>query len=226
MTLRPVAVDPVKTILATWRWPVSNGPIASPPATALSTPGGSAPCRISTSRSVPSGVNGEGLMTTVLPARIAGTTCQIAIISGQFHGVIDATTPSGLRCSVMCAPASSWIVSTGKSSVAAWRAHAAAPPTSKRAPKPPSGLPCSRLSSCASSSACASIRSPIAAQAALRASSLAAAQPGNAAAAAATAASTCAAVATGAWPTTAPVAGSSTATCAAVATDRPSISRS
>ena len=51
----------------------------------------------STRRSVESGVNGEGLITTVQPTLIAGITCHTAIISGQFHGVIDATTPTGLR---------------------------------------------------------------------------------------------------------------------------------
>ncbi len=52
----------------------------------------------STSLSVLSGVNGDGLMTTVLPVRMPGTICQIAIITGQFHGVIEPTTPSGTRC--------------------------------------------------------------------------------------------------------------------------------
>ena len=51
---------------------------------------------ISTRRSVDSGVYGDGLITTVLPARIAGMMCQMAIITGQFHGVIEPTTPIGL----------------------------------------------------------------------------------------------------------------------------------
>ena len=44
-----------------------------------------------------SGVNGEGLMTTVQPTRIAGITCQVAMSSGQFQGVMEPTTPTGLR---------------------------------------------------------------------------------------------------------------------------------
>ena len=57
----------------------------------------------STRRSVESGVNGDGLMTTVQPTRMAGMMCQTAISIGQFHGVIDATTPTGLRCTTMLA---------------------------------------------------------------------------------------------------------------------------
>ena len=51
----------------------------------------------STSRSVESGVNGEGLITTVQPTRTAGMMCHTAINIGQFQGVMDATTPTGLR---------------------------------------------------------------------------------------------------------------------------------
>ncbi len=38
---------------------------------------------------------GDGLMTTVLPVRMAGIRCQQAIITGQFQGVMEATTPMG-----------------------------------------------------------------------------------------------------------------------------------
>ena len=43
------------------------------------------------------GVKGDGLLTTVLPERTAGTMCQIAIRTGKFQGVIEPTTPIGLR---------------------------------------------------------------------------------------------------------------------------------
>ena len=43
-----------------------------------------------------SGVNSDGLTTTVLPIRSAGAICQMPIISGQFHGPIAPTTPTGL----------------------------------------------------------------------------------------------------------------------------------
>ena len=42
-----------------------------------------------------SGVYSLGLMTTVLPIRKGGAICQVAIIIGQFHGVIAPTTPMG-----------------------------------------------------------------------------------------------------------------------------------
>ncbi len=82
-------------------------PTAGPPVTELSTPGGSTSLAIWTSRSVESGVNGDGLMTTVHPARKAGITCQVAMSSGQFQGVIDPTTPTGLRRMTMRPLASS-----------------------------------------------------------------------------------------------------------------------
>ena len=77
------------------------------------TPGGRTWFMSSTRRNVESGVNGEGLMTTVQPTRMAGMMCQTAIISGQFHGVIDATTPTGLRRSTILPLLSSWMVSSG-----------------------------------------------------------------------------------------------------------------
>jgi len=75
------------------------GPTSEPaaPVTRLSTPGGRMALASSTKRAVATGLSSDGLITTVLPARRAGMTCQMAIISGQFHGVIEPTTPSGLR---------------------------------------------------------------------------------------------------------------------------------
>jgi hypothetical protein len=63
----------------------------------LTTPGGSTSFMISIMRKVDSGVWGEGLFTTVLPTAMAGMICHVAMISGQFHGVIEPTTPIGLR---------------------------------------------------------------------------------------------------------------------------------
>ena len=98
MTFLPVAIEPVKTILSMPLCPVSSAPSSSPPEMTLTSPGGSASFNSSTILSVLRGVNGDGLMTTVLPVRIPGTMCQIAIITGQFQGVIDPTTRSGTRC--------------------------------------------------------------------------------------------------------------------------------
>ena len=40
-------------------------------------------------------VNSDGLMTTVQPAANAGASFQASSISGEFHGVMMAATPSG-----------------------------------------------------------------------------------------------------------------------------------
>lgn len=41
------------------------------------------------------GVCSAGLSTTQLPAARAGASFHAAMSSGKFHGMIDATTPSG-----------------------------------------------------------------------------------------------------------------------------------
>ena len=41
------------------------------------------------------GVFEAGFMTTVLPMRSDGASCQTLIIIGQFHGPMAPTTPSG-----------------------------------------------------------------------------------------------------------------------------------
>ena len=40
-------------------------------------------------------VNSDGLMTTVQPAASAGASFQATSISGEFHGVMKAQTPTG-----------------------------------------------------------------------------------------------------------------------------------
>lgn len=72
---------------------VSHAPTSPGPLTVLTTPAGSTSAIRRTSSSVPIEVYSEGLMTTVLPARIDGMICQMAISSGQFHGATAATTP-------------------------------------------------------------------------------------------------------------------------------------
>ncbi|SVJ97572.1 Uncharacterised protein [Acinetobacter baumannii] len=74
---------------------------------------------ISHKRKVDNGVYSEGLLMTTLPARKAGMICQTAIMSGQFHGVIEATTPSGWRWRSIRLVSLSSITSTGKSIEAA-----------------------------------------------------------------------------------------------------------
>ncbi len=76
------------------------------------------------------GVNSEGLFITVFPMRSAGIMCQIAIINGQFQGVIDPTTPIALRRPSMRLFGESSYTSTGISMLVECRVHAIAPPTS------------------------------------------------------------------------------------------------
>jgi hypothetical protein len=47
--------------------------------------------------SVDTGECSEGLITTVQPAARAGATFQVISSSGEFQGVIAATTPTGSR---------------------------------------------------------------------------------------------------------------------------------
>ena len=84
----------------------------------LTTPAGRIRAQSSPNLSVVSGVVGAGLATTVLPASRAGATLIINRSIGRFHGVMAATTPSGL-CSrtTFCVP-SSLSTSSGRSSVA------------------------------------------------------------------------------------------------------------
>ena len=96
-TWRPEFSPPVKAILSTPLWLVSGSPTSAPnPVTTLSTPGGkpaSSTSRISSI--VDAEVNSDGLITMVQPAAKAGASFQVASSSGEFHGVIAATTPTG-----------------------------------------------------------------------------------------------------------------------------------
>ena len=96
-TFLPVATEPVKLILRGTGCDVIHAPRASPPLTTLNTPGGKTSRSSSPIISVLSGVNGDGFSTMVLPARRAGAIFQDARVTGKFHGVMAATTPSGLR---------------------------------------------------------------------------------------------------------------------------------
>jgi hypothetical protein len=42
-------------------------------------------------------VYSDGLITTVQPAANAGASFHVVSISGEFHGVINAQTPTGSR---------------------------------------------------------------------------------------------------------------------------------
>jgi hypothetical protein len=66
------------------------------PVTTLTTPGGKpASSNSSANSSVDADVNSDGFNTTVQPAASAGASFHAASSSGEFHGVIAATTPTG-----------------------------------------------------------------------------------------------------------------------------------
>ena len=100
MTLRPVAVEPVKLIWSTRGSVESRAPTAwSDDGTMLTTPAGMS---VSSAMSRPStvahqGVSGAGLSTTVLPAARAGPSLARLIWWGTFHGVMAPTTPVASR---------------------------------------------------------------------------------------------------------------------------------
>ena len=95
----PVASPPVKAILATRGCSTSVGPTSPPkPVTVLTTPAGKpASANSLANSSVEAEVNSLGLMTTVHPAASAGASFHASSSSGEFHGVIATTTPSGSR---------------------------------------------------------------------------------------------------------------------------------
>ena len=219
-------MEPVKTILSTFGWVVSASPSALSPVTTLSTPGGRASATTLSMASELKGVWGEGLATTVLPARMAGRMCQVAIINGQFQGRMLATTPMGRRCTSMRPASSSCITSTGRSSAAVAAAQPWQASSSKREPGPESGLPCSRVSRRAKGSACSPSAAAMDRQASLRTVSGAVLQSGKARRAAATARSSSSAPAKGTCPTLWPLAGLRIAAWCDPPTRAPSITNS
>src|SRR6185295_16833412 len=93
----PTPFDPVNEIAFTAGWLMISSPASEPdPRTRFKTPGGiPAASKISVIRTAVAGVIDAGLKTTVLPATKAGAIFQIGIATGKFHGVTQATTPSG-----------------------------------------------------------------------------------------------------------------------------------
>ncbi len=90
-------MPPVNATLATFGCSTSAAPTSAPkPVTTLTTPGGNPACSISSiSFSVDVDVNSDGLITSVQPAASAGASLNESSSSGEFHGVMAATTPMG-----------------------------------------------------------------------------------------------------------------------------------
>src|SRR5688572_516273 len=75
--------------------------MAGPPVTMLTTPGGTpAFSSTRTKLAAESGVNSDGLNTTVLPHTSAGTIFHDGIAMGKFQGVMIEQTPSGWRIDI------------------------------------------------------------------------------------------------------------------------------
>src|ERR1700733_14118112 len=93
----PAASPPVNPTCATSGWPTSGAPTSPPnPVTTLTTPSGKpASLNRAANSSIEAEVNSDGLITTVHPAARAGASFQLVRVSGEFHGVMIATTPFG-----------------------------------------------------------------------------------------------------------------------------------
>src|ERR1700753_3337358 len=98
-TARPVAVEPVNATLSTPGCAASAAPVSRDnPVTTLTTPGGKPASPMSSAKpSVEAGGWPGGFATPVQPAASAGASFQVISSSGEFHGVIAATTPTGSR---------------------------------------------------------------------------------------------------------------------------------
>ena len=81
-TEQPAATDPVMETMSGLACETTAAPVVRSPVTTLSTPGGRCLAAISASITVVTGVVSLGFTTTVLPAAMAGTNFQIAIIIG------------------------------------------------------------------------------------------------------------------------------------------------
>src|SRR5262249_415327 len=87
-------MNPICAIL----WCVTSAsPTSTPsPVTTLTTPRGKPAWANRGGRSsIEADVNSEGLTTAVHPAASAGARCQLVRVSGEFQGVMIATTPLG-----------------------------------------------------------------------------------------------------------------------------------
>ena len=103
MSSLPTAVEPVNVSLRTVGLEVSSLPISTVwPQRMLITPGGM-PARVASSASAwaDRGVSLAGLHTTVQPAARAGPIFRASMALGKFHGVMQATTPTGCLMQTM-----------------------------------------------------------------------------------------------------------------------------
>ena len=114
------------------------------------------------------GVRSAGLCTTVHPTASAGAIFHADSVSGKFHGVTTATTPTGSR--VMSARSSpiGEISSSSLSAISAYHRYVLMRARSSMPHASAIGLPISTLSIVASSVRCSSIRATQASMSSLR----------------------------------------------------------
>ena len=109
----PARGEPVKLTMSTSLCTQSCVPTPGPsPFTMLKTPGGKpALSTHSAKMHAFSGLSSDGLSTIVHPAIAAAPTFRLIWLSGQFHGVMSAHTPTASL--MMCSPLSSYFSSKG-----------------------------------------------------------------------------------------------------------------
>src|SRR5580698_2556742 len=93
----PATSPPVKPTCATSGWDTRGAPTSLPkPVTTFTTPSGKpASVNSAANSTIEADVNSDGLITAVQPAASAGASFQLVRVSGEFHGVMIATTPLG-----------------------------------------------------------------------------------------------------------------------------------
>ncbi len=102
--MRPTSVEPVKVSLRTFGFEHISAPIPleSLPGIIDSTPFGTPARSARTAMAMAeSGVSLAGRATKVQPEASAGATLRAIIALGKFHGVIEATTPTGCLITTM-----------------------------------------------------------------------------------------------------------------------------
>ena len=102
----PISVEPVNDNLRTIGFDVISPPISrAEPVTTLIIPAGIPACSASSAKAnAEYGVKLAGLITTGQPAAKAGAHFRVIIAAGKFHGVIEATTPTGCFRTIMRLP--------------------------------------------------------------------------------------------------------------------------
>src|ERR1700689_1333203 len=98
-TAAPVTSEPVNDTWSTPGWVTSHSPTCrEAPLTVLNTPGGKPACSNSSASSmIDTGACSDGLATILHPAASAGASLNVSSSSGEFHGRMAATTPTGSR---------------------------------------------------------------------------------------------------------------------------------